>query len=267
MDRPARCRGCTARPWSRQSVRRWKRTTCPMPCRVIISRAIPEIDGFKPSHRKLLYTMYKMGLLTGGRTKSANIVGQTMRLNPHGDAGHLRDDGAPWRAATKRCCTRSSTQRATSARSIPAIWPTRPRATPRRSSTPSAPELFRDIDIGHGRFCGQLRQHHAGADAAAGDLPERARLGQHGHRRRHGVSNICCIQPRARSARPRPRWIENPERGPALGSRSRRRISPTGGEMLYDAAEMAEIYRTGRGTVRIRARWRYIKEGNLHRDL
>ena len=53
---------------------------------VIISRAIPEIDGFKPSHRKLLYTMYKMGLMSGGRTKSANIVGQTMRLNPHGDA-------------------------------------------------------------------------------------------------------------------------------------------------------------------------------------
>lgn len=53
---------------------------------VIISRAIPEIDGFKPSHRKLLYTMYKMGLLNGGRTKSANVVGQTMRLNPHGDA-------------------------------------------------------------------------------------------------------------------------------------------------------------------------------------
>ncbi|MDD6265685.1 MAG: DNA topoisomerase (ATP-hydrolyzing) subunit A [Clostridia bacterium] len=53
---------------------------------VIISRAIPEIDGFKPSHRKLLYTMYKMGLLTGNRTKSANVVGQTMKLNPHGDA-------------------------------------------------------------------------------------------------------------------------------------------------------------------------------------
>ena len=53
---------------------------------VIVSRAIPEIDGFKPSHRKLLYTMLKMGLLTGARTKSANIVGQTMKLNPHGDA-------------------------------------------------------------------------------------------------------------------------------------------------------------------------------------
>ncbi|PNH19765.1 topoisomerase IV [Mageeibacillus indolicus] len=53
---------------------------------VIVSRAIPEIDGFKPSHRKLLYTMYKMGLLSGSRTKSANVVGQTMKLNPHGDA-------------------------------------------------------------------------------------------------------------------------------------------------------------------------------------
>lgn len=52
---------------------------------VIVSRALPEIDGFKPSHRKLLYTMYKMGLLTGAKTKSANIVGQTMKLNPHGD--------------------------------------------------------------------------------------------------------------------------------------------------------------------------------------
>ena len=53
---------------------------------VIVSRAIPEIDGFKPAHRKLLYTMYKMGLLNGSRTKSANVVGQTMKLNPHGDA-------------------------------------------------------------------------------------------------------------------------------------------------------------------------------------
>ncbi|MBQ2690697.1 MAG: topoisomerase IV, partial [Clostridia bacterium] len=53
---------------------------------VIVSRALPEIDGFKPSHRKLLYTMYKMGLLGGALTKSANVVGQTMKLNPHGDA-------------------------------------------------------------------------------------------------------------------------------------------------------------------------------------
>ena len=61
---------------------------------VVKSRAIPEIDGFKPSHRKLLYTMYKMGLLSGAKTKSANIVGQTMRLNPHGDMAIRRGRSA-----------------------------------------------------------------------------------------------------------------------------------------------------------------------------
>ena len=63
-----------------------KENYMPYAMSVIMSRAIPEIDGFKPSHRKLLYTMYKMGLLNGGLVKSANIAGQTMRLNPHGDA-------------------------------------------------------------------------------------------------------------------------------------------------------------------------------------
>ena len=63
-----------------------ERNYMPYAMSVIISRAIPEIDGFKPSHRKLLYTMYKMGLLNGSRTKSANIVGATMKLNPHGDS-------------------------------------------------------------------------------------------------------------------------------------------------------------------------------------
>ena len=63
-----------------------KENFMPYAMSVIISRAIPEIDGFKPSHRKLLYTMYNMGLLQGGTIKSANIVGRTMQLNPHGDA-------------------------------------------------------------------------------------------------------------------------------------------------------------------------------------
>ena len=63
-----------------------KENYMPYAMSVIISRALPEIDGFKPSHRKLLYTMYKMNLLTGNKTKSANVVGQTMKLNPHGDA-------------------------------------------------------------------------------------------------------------------------------------------------------------------------------------
>ena len=62
-----------------------KENYMPYAMSVIISRAIPEIDGFKPSHRKLLYTMYKMNLINGNRTKSSNVVGQTMKLNPHGD--------------------------------------------------------------------------------------------------------------------------------------------------------------------------------------
>ena len=82
---------------------------------VIMSRAIPEIDGFKPSHRKLLYTMYKMGLLGSARTKSANIVGQTMKLNPHGDS-------AIYDTMVKRYCTPILTQRVTLVNIIPATW-------------------------------------------------------------------------------------------------------------------------------------------------
>ena len=63
-----------------------KNNFMPYAMSVIVSRAIPEIDGLKPSHRKILYTMYEMGLLTGGRTKSANVAARTMLLNPHGDA-------------------------------------------------------------------------------------------------------------------------------------------------------------------------------------
>ena len=88
---------------------------------VIVSRAIPEIDGFKPAHRKILYTMYKMGLLTRGKIKSANVVGQTMRLNPHGDAAIMK----PWFAfpvVMGRCWYPMWRVRATSAEPIPGIW-------------------------------------------------------------------------------------------------------------------------------------------------
>jgi len=71
---------------------------------VIVSRAIPEIDGFKPSHRKLLYTMYLMNLLKGDRTKSSNVVGQTMKLNPHGDGAIYETlvQGELWQAIFPR---------------------------------------------------------------------------------------------------------------------------------------------------------------------
>ena len=99
---------------------------------VIVSRAIPEIDGFKPAHRKLLYTMYKMGLLTGARTKSANIVGQTMRLNPHGDAA-IYDTMVRLSKGYGALLHPFVTPRVISARSIPGTWPGRPAGIRRRS--------------------------------------------------------------------------------------------------------------------------------------
>lgn len=111
---------------------------------VIMSRAIPEIDGFKPSHRKLLYTMYKMGLLTGGRTKSANIVGQTMRLNPHGDAA-IYETMVRLSKGYEALLTPFVDSRATSARCIPGTWPTPPPVTPRPSFPPSARSFSRTL--------------------------------------------------------------------------------------------------------------------------
>ena len=105
---------------------------------VIISRAIPEIDGFKPSHRKLLYTMYKMGLLSGARTKSANIVGQTMRLNPHGDAA-IYETMVRLSKGYDALLTPFVDSRATSARSIHAICRLLHRDTQRQSLLRYAP--------------------------------------------------------------------------------------------------------------------------------
>ena len=105
---------------------------------VIVSRAIPEIDGFKPSHRKILYTMYKMGLLTGGRTKSANIVG-TMRLNP--------TETAPSETLVRLSRGHGRyfvDSKVTSAKSTRATWPTPPPDTPNKARS-ICNELFRDI--------------------------------------------------------------------------------------------------------------------------
>ena len=104
---------------------------------VIVSRAIPEIDGFKPSHRKLLYTMYKMGLLNGNRTKSANIVGQTMRLNPHGDQA-IYETMVRLAKGNESLLHPFVDSKATSARCTPGTWPMPPAGTPRQSWPPSA---------------------------------------------------------------------------------------------------------------------------------
>ncbi len=156
---------------------------------VIVSRAIPEIDGFKPSHRKLLYTMYKMGLLSGGRTKSANIVGQTMKLNPHGDAaiyetmvrlsrgyGALLHPFVDSKGNFGKVYSRDMAYAAT-----------------RYTEVKLDAHLRRAVP-GHrqrrGGFCGQLRRHHQGAGPAAHHLPQRPRLRQHGHRRGHGLQPL-----------------------------------------------------------------------------
>ena len=150
---------------------------------VIVSRAIPEIDGFKPSQRKLLYTMYKMGLLTGARTKSANIVGQTMRLNPHGDAA-IYDTMVRLSKGYGAVLTPFEDSKGNFGKVYS------------RDMACAASPLYGGEALAHLRRAlrrhrqgdrglrGQLRRHHEGAGAAAHGLPQRPRLRQHGHRRR-----------------------------------------------------------------------------------
>jgi DNA gyrase subunit A len=121
---------------------------------VIVSRAIPEIDGFKPSHRKLLYTMYKMGLLTGGRTKSANIVGQTMKLNPHGDAA-IYETMVRLSRGYDALLTPFVDSKGNFGKVYSLTWLTPPPGIRRRSSRPSV-RSFSGHRQGYGGFCGQL---------------------------------------------------------------------------------------------------------------
>ncbi len=225
---------------------------------VIVSRAIPEIDGFKPSHRKLLYTMYKMGLLNGARTKSANIVGQTMRLNPHGDAAiyetmvrlargyeALLHPFVDSKGNFGKVYSRDMAYAAS-------------RYTEAKLD-PICQELFRDIDADTVDFV----DNYDNTMKEPGLLPTTfpnvlvsANMGI-----AVGMaSNICGFNLRevCKTAVAR---IRDPQAN--LLATLPAPDFPTGGEILYDREEMAEIYRTGRGSFRIRAKWRYIKEGNL----
>ena len=228
---------------------------------VIMSRAIPEIDGFKPSHRKLLYTMYKMGLLGSARTKSANIVGQTMKLNPHGDAAiydtmvrlsrgyeallhpYVDSKGNFGKAYSRDMAWAAS--RYTEAQPGPHL--------------PGAVPGYRQ---GHGGLCGQLRQHHEGAHPAARHLPQRAGQRQHGHRRGHGQQHLP-LQPGG--------GVPHHHR-PASGTRKRTcsppcrpRISPAAARSSSTGTQMEKIYETGRGSFRVRSRYSYDKAPELHR--
>ena len=225
---------------------------------VIVSRAIPEIDGFKPSHRKLLYTMYKMGLLNGGRTKSANIVGQTMRLNPHGDAA-IYETMVRLARGNEALLTPFVDSKGNFGKVYSRDMAYAASRYTEAKLDPICAELFRDIDSETVDFVDNYDNTMLEPALLPTTYPNvlvSANMGI-----AVGMaSNICGFNLRE-VCKATAAWIENPECD--LLSVMPAPDFSTGGELLYDAAEMAEIYRTGRGSVRLRARWRYLKEGNL----
>ena len=225
---------------------------------VIVSRAIPEIDGFKPSHRKLLYTMYKMGLLTGARTKSANIVGQTMRLNPHGDAAIYdtmvrlsRGYGAlltPFVDSKGNFGKHYSRDMSCAA----------PRYTEAKL-TPICQELFRDIDSDTVDFVDNYdntMKEPALLPTTFPNILVSANMGI-----AVGMASQFCGFNLKEVCDTTAAYLKNPdcdllETLPAPDF-------PTGGELICDRDALRDIYATGRGGVKVRAKWRYVKEENL----
>ena len=225
---------------------------------VIVSRAIPEIDGFKPSHRKLLYTMYKMGLLTGARTKSANIVGQTMRLNPHGDQA-IYETMVRLARGNETLLHPFVDSKGNFGQVYSRDMAYAASRYTEAKLDPICAELFRDIDADTVDFV----DNYDGSMKEPTLLPTTfpnvlvsANMGI-----AVGMaSNICSfnLQDVCRTAIA---LIKNPDAD--LLDTLPAPDFPTGGEILYDASEMLQIYKTGRGTFRLRARWRYLKEGNM----
>ena len=225
---------------------------------VIVSRAIPEIDGFKPSHRKLLYTMYKMGLLTGGRTKSANIVGQTMRLNPHGDAAiyetmvrlakgneTLLHPFVDSKGNFGKVYSRDMAYAAA-------------RYTEAKLDSICA-EVFKDIDSDTVDMVDNYDATMKEPALLPTTFPNVLVSANQGIA--VGMaSNICSFNLRE-VCDTAIALMKNPDidiletlPGPDFS---------TGGELLFDEAATREIYATGRGSFRLRAKWRYVKDGNL----
>ena len=225
---------------------------------VIVSRAIPEIDGFKPSHRKLLYTMYKMGLLSGGRTKSANIVGQTMKLNPHGDAAiyetmvrlakgneTLLHPFVDSKGNFGKVYSRDMAYAAA-------------RYTEAKLDSICA-ELFKDIDSDTVDMVDNYDATMKEPTLLPTTFPNVLVSANQGIA--VGMaSNICsfnlkevCDTAIALMKNPDHDILETLP-GPDFS---------TGAELLFDEAATREIYSTGRGSFKLRAKWHYVKEGNL----
>lgn len=225
---------------------------------VIVSRAIPEIDGFKPSHRKLLYTMYKMGLLTGGRTKSANIVGQTMRLNPHGDQAiyetmvrlakgneSLLHPFVDSKGNFGKVYSRDMAYAAS-------------RYTEAKLA-PICAELFRDLDCDAVDFVDNYDNTTKEPTLLPTTYPNVLVSANQGIA--VGMASQICGFNLAEVCDTTIALLKNPDHD--ITSTLLAPDFPTGGQLVCDPAELAEIYRTGRGGVKVRARWRYDKKENL----
>ena len=225
---------------------------------VIVSRAIPEIDGFKPSHRKLLYTMYKMGLLTGGRTKSANIVGQTMRLNPHGDAA-IYDTMVRLSRGYGALLTPFVDSKGNFGKvySRDMAW-----AAPRYTEAKLAPicaELFQDIDSDTVDFVENYDNTMLEPALLPTTFPNILVSANTGIA--VGMASQFCGFNLREVCETTVAYLKNPACD--LTETLLAPDFPTGGQLLYDGNLLRELYESGRGSVRVRAKYRYVKAENL----
>lgn len=225
---------------------------------VIVSRAIPEIDGFKPSHRKLLYTMYKMGLLSGGRTKSANIVGQTMRLNPHGDAA-IYDTLVRLSKGNETLLHPFIDSKGNFGKVYSRDMAYAASRYTEAKLAPICNELFRDIENDTVDMVDNYDSTMKEPSLLPTNFPNVLVAANQGIA--VGMaSNICSFNLKE-VCETTIALIKNPNHdiletlpGPDFS---------TGGELLFDEATTREIYNTGRGSFKLRAKWQYVKENNL----
>ena len=225
---------------------------------VIVSRAIPEIDGFKPSHRKLLYTMYKMGLLTGARTKSANIVGQTMRLNPHGDAAiyntMVRLSKGYGALLTPFVDSKGNFGKSYS-RDM--SWAA-PRYTEAKLSAICG-EIFKDIDSDTVDFVDNYDNTMKEPALLPTTFPNILVSANSGIA--VGMASQFCGFNLKEVCDTTVAYLKNPDCD--LTETLLAPDFPTGGELIFDTDAIRDIYNTGRGSVRVRAKYRYVKDQNL----
>ncbi|MBQ7294922.1 MAG: topoisomerase IV [Clostridia bacterium] len=224
---------------------------------VILSRAIPEIDGFKPSHRKLLYTMYKMGLLTGGRTKSANIVGQTMRLNPHGDAA-IYETMVRLSRGNEALLNPFVDSKGNFGKAYSRDMHYAAARYTEAKLEGICNELFRDIDKNTTDFVDNYDSTMKEPTLLPVTFPSilaNVNLGI-----AVGMASSICSFNLKELCETTIELIKNKEHDCLTTMPAPDFIG--GGQILYDRDAMAEVYRTGRGNVRVRAKYTYDKQFN-----